>query len=677
MSSAKSLFAEPQHQGLQSSSSLSSVFYEERDSSSEACYEDEQLDKEATENKWLQDQELGYLANTFAGNAAAALQRGSQGDWIRLMELLQIMQPVGNALLQFHGVQHYVQRIYQHFLSEHDTFCNMKLQEVLNLVFSDYKHNEMDELYPCVGKQIEHQEKCSKNESPKIIDDNSDLFQLSWQEVEKKLKPRPLNLIDIQSYLPRVVSEISRQEAVWKSALGLTLFVANTKLPYDVERVPSEPSIETVSSLKSLSEDKSFYVKPKAPKSGLEVVEYFVRNQSIEVTKIWYLNANSSDIYDPYDLVVVSRNRVRPDSYVISVFGVLHVKPEGESELVSLGQWYREAVVFRTLRKIKYFRTYLIFKAFVTWKKNVKLLRFLKLRKEIKDSHLLGVPHILKAILKVKSLLSEMQSVTLFPNDVKSCYTLDQFNEIVCEILQNAKNYATRLYSHCQVIVSKVEGDCLEYLHYCMQHMEQKTDNIKESMTLAKQRRIKLTKNLNVAKRIEMKLPCFARLIQEMLNQFMLSYITENISSFVYEMMTTEDSQREGLFTAWFEFDPETSLLALSPSPAELMNSLERSLHNVPEALQEACKTLQLADNADDNDNDIQGLIKSQQRLTADELRILLSFGPKEANDAIKNCITKKHVLRKTIEVFEGTSDLDEETKLYQPGTLEAKLNNE
>ena len=631
---------------------------------------------EDEEIKKLQMQELLYLASTFSSSAATALQRGSQGDWIRLRELLEILQPLGNALLELNEVQHYIHRLFEHILNNKVAFNDMKLMEVLQLVFVNYRHRKGDEVYPSgvSEKSISFLKANSvPSESLKVEENNNDLFQLSWNEIEKKLKPRQLSLNDIQLYLPRVVSEISRQEAVWKNTLGLTLLAANTCIPCNMKPETPDSYTSTKSHpAKSTVEGESSPTTSGAPKTGIQVVEYLVKNQSIDVTKIWYLNQNVTENYDPYDLVVVSRNRVRREHFVISVFGVLYVKPVGESELISLGQWYREAVVFKTISKIKYFRNYLVFKAFSRWKKNVKFLKFLKIRKEVKDRHLLDVPNMMNAILKVKSLLTEMQNVTLFPKDVESCYTLNQFNNIVFGILQNAKKYATRLYSHCQSIISKVEDDCLEYLQYCEMQMEQKTDNIKESMTLARQRRNKQIKNLNVAKYIEQKLPCFVRLIEEMLHQFLLSFISENVEAFVTDIMHTENPNRKGLFSASFEFDPNSSLLVLAPNANVLMESLKKSFSNVSEGLEEACMALKLTDKGPYKGINVNENTDCGQKLTVDELRVLLNCGPKEANEAFKRDLrNESHV---DDDITGRILCTEEIGKPYKSGQLQARL---
>lgn len=504
----------------------------------------------AAELEAAQMEELIFLSNAFSSSSATALQRGSQGDWIRLREFMQILQPVGKGLLQFSEVQHYIQRIAEHVTNNQESLGGLRLIELLAEVFAGVKHEKSCINYPSgdtetpssTSKELHNAAEKSKQHKTaersaidNSINNNHDkIFSMRWQDIEEKLKPNELSLIDIQRYLPRVLSEISKHEAVWKDALGLTLVAANTEIPYEIEKEVKLTNTSKGSPLVSFVEESHFPVPRKQPKNGFAVVESLVRDRAVDVTNIYYLNFADTRHYSPYDLKVVSRKKINPEHYVISVFGALHVKPGGNSELKSLGKWYRQATVYKTIKKRPFFRNYLIFKTFMLWKKNMKFIKFMRARKQLKEKHLLEVPSMTVAILKVMSFLSEMERVDLFPTDIDNCFTLEKFNHVVHVILKNAKKLTDKLYSHCQMNVSVVESDCLEYLQYCQFQLEQKTDNIKESMTLARQRRNLQLKNFGTAKYVfEQKLPCFVVLVEEVLHQFMLALISEKFARLV------------------------------------------------------------------------------------------------------------------------------------------------
>ena len=49
---------------------------------------------------------------------------------------------------------------------------------------------------------------------------------------------------------------------------------------------------------------------------------------------------------------------------MFSTFGVLHVFPKQPSENMSLAEWYKDAVFFRAISQIPFFKTYLVGKMF-------------------------------------------------------------------------------------------------------------------------------------------------------------------------------------------------------------------------------------------------------------------------------------------------------------------------
>ena len=633
-----------------------------------------QIPGEETDSDRLQMNELSYLATVFSRSTAIALQRGVQGDWIKLIELLQIMQPIGSALIELDEVKHYVQRLYQYIVKNNEKFRNIRFKEILELVFGKHQPGNADEVFPSWNNETTYPIRDQKlGKLPKTAEDMNDLFQLNLKKTEEKLKSQPLKLDDIQRYLPRIVSEISRQESVWSNTLGLSLLTANVCLPYSLQPVISDTiNSGAVSTAEAKSSEEYAQEVQLLPQTGVQVVEYIIKHESVGETKIWFLNQNMAESFDPYDLVVVSRNRIVPEHYVMSVFGVLHVKPVGQSELIALGQWYREAIVFRAMRKIKYFSTYLVLKTFTRWKKNVAFLKFLKSRKQIEQTHLLGVPQMMGAILKVKSLLLEMQGVKLLPSEHRICYTLSQFNQTVIGMVKRAKMYISKLYNHFLSILRKVEGGCYEYLHYCLVQAHQKTDNIKESMTLARKRRDKQKKNINFARYVEEKLPNFASLLEKMLHHFLLSFIYDNIQEFVARMMQAENNERKGLFWARFEFDPESCLLSLSPNSNELMEFLRSCFSNIPCELGDACIALELLEKDAKKFNGSSHSISGRRKLDRAKLRGILNSEPKHQSKPLENYNNNFQTVTEDVYNEKDSTGLD--CKLEQP---EARLNAE
>ena len=56
--------------------------------------------------------------------------------------------------------------------------------------------------------------------------------------------------------------------------------------------------------------------------------------------------------------------QVNEEHYVFTSFGVLHVYPDQPAESMTLAEWQREAVLWKAISSIPFFKHYLVKKAF-------------------------------------------------------------------------------------------------------------------------------------------------------------------------------------------------------------------------------------------------------------------------------------------------------------------------
>ena len=70
-------------------------------------------------------------------------------------------------------------------------------------------------------------------------------------------------------------------------------------------------------------------LRPREPRTGYEVVEHILGGMLRDDTYIAYLNKSSPT--SPYDLVVVPKPELHREHFIMSSFGVMHVRPNGEN----------------------------------------------------------------------------------------------------------------------------------------------------------------------------------------------------------------------------------------------------------------------------------------------------------------------------------------------------------
>jgi len=85
--------------------------------------------------------------------------------------------------------------------------------------------------------------------------------------------------------------------------------------------------------------------------------------------KFVYLNRTDSNgvDYRPYDLIVVSKSDTNPEYFTMSATGVVHICPGQPTEYMSLSEWMKESTMFNVLRRIRFFKYYLVHKTFRLW----------------------------------------------------------------------------------------------------------------------------------------------------------------------------------------------------------------------------------------------------------------------------------------------------------------------
>lgn len=180
--------------------------------------------------------------------------------------------------------------------------------------------------------------------------------------------------------------------------------------------------------------------------AGTQVVEYYMQHGQAAEVKLFYLNpgpmaaqaVEGSHQWDPYDLLVVEKNEVRPEHYTITYSGVVHTVPDGEGTVVSLGDFMREMTIFRMLRRMGHFKYHVQRKYFNFWKAEVRKNRYRRNRQHIQSRLFLAKPHLLALLQEVRAHTAELEALPLVhlrdPRDIlrgegQRLYLLEEFLE--------------------------------------------------------------------------------------------------------------------------------------------------------------------------------------------------------------------------------------------------------
>lgn len=493
---------------------------------------------------------LEYLKEIFIKSCIDVLQSKLVGSWIHLLEVLTLMRPFSELLLRSENIFHYLVRIYD-FCQQHEDLRHLNIPSTLTDIFPNIDFNiAITTSISTLNTQSSNLTSSGRTKfgnvsvfevikEPYLRGSNS-IFRInSYDLQDRKYEPKQLSVIDIQRHLPRVVSDIARLESTWSNALGLTVTSLNTDIPQEIldQRSPS-PSFITTSSFYTLNDETDVssnkHSKSTQLKTGRDVIECLVKTGRQKEVHIFYLNIVPSVVYNPYNLVLATKSTIKKEHVVMSMFGVLHVRHNGNSDLTPLGQWYMEAVCFDTMKNISFFRYFHLIKSFKKWKEHLMYSKFLCTRKRISSTHLYSIPSVPQAMLKINHLVLQMDDIKLLPSCREGEIQIIEFESFVFSQLHIAGKIFQRLFTLALNVLNKCHEDCINYYRYCQDQVDVDIQP-QESLTIARKRKKQQFRNKEVAENNLVRFALVIKLVNSMIASQLIWKLSKKIDDFIYQ----------------------------------------------------------------------------------------------------------------------------------------------
>jgi hypothetical protein len=133
-------------------------------------------------------------------------------------------------------------------------------------------------------------------------------------------------------------------------------------------------------------------------------VAYFSKRKDGRGHRFIYLvhtGERSDPYFSPYDVEKVPTSGLKPEYFTMSATGVTYVPLDGNTETMSLDQWSRESSIFKTLRKLKFFKWYLFWKPFRKWMLFLWNRRYQELHDTITNRSFFKTRHFFAQALKL------------------------------------------------------------------------------------------------------------------------------------------------------------------------------------------------------------------------------------------------------------------------------------
>ncbi|KAL7848559.1 hypothetical protein SRHO_G00201820 [Serrasalmus rhombeus] len=268
----------------------------------------------------------------------------------------------------------------------------------------------------------------------------------------------------------------------------------------------------------------------------------------------------------PYDLQVVPRNKAGSDHYVFSPTSVMHVQDGCSVGLLTLAEWYREAVLWKALQDIPFFRNYLLCKSFRRWRRNVCRIVFQCRRTFLQSQLLMAVPQFREALFHFTRLLEELKRVHWIPQDEGRTYTLLEFQKALQKINQESQGVLKRFLHYRSLILAMVQETSYK-AHQELQHQVEQPQLNQSSQPIHLQQTSawSLSKELDQTEQALQRLGTIAALMDCMTVQSLVTISNHEITAFLDKVLKREQEQQGGLFQADLTFGADSQLTIFPP----------------------------------------------------------------------------------------------------------------
>jgi len=143
-----------------------------------------------------------------------------------------------------------------------------------------------------------------------------------------------------------------------------------------------------------------------------------------------YLNRMNSNPYeyDPYSLEVMPFAAIKQDDfYTMSVRGITHYQDGISVDFATLDQWERELQLYSSLKGLRVFRMYKLWKSFRLWKRAVNQAKFSKARESLKRNLFLLSPVFQKPLQRFHCLCYDLSHMRLHALQPSTACSLKDF----------------------------------------------------------------------------------------------------------------------------------------------------------------------------------------------------------------------------------------------------------
>ncbi|KAL7403667.1 hypothetical protein ABVT39_003475 [Epinephelus coioides] len=413
---------------------------------------------------------------------------------------------------------------------------------------------------------------------------------------------RPLSVVE----LPRLITQVGSGRAIddtkWTEGPRLMASALRTEIPFrtadeltaqSLTEKDESIKVTTCKNKKIMTVKNGNAAKPnKVPLTGTKVVDIFAKKRDLGGLELYYLKEVDGDFYRPYDLQVVHPSDAGSEHYIFTPNTVLHVTERGSGGLVSLGEWYREFMLWNSLQEIPFFREFRLRKAFTWWHRNVRKIFFQRRCEDLQDILVIAVPQFRNALYLLIRIIEELKGTHWLPQEESKTFTLLEFKNGLITMNQKCLQILEKL-SQCRAgILNVVKEDSYKAHNELQLHMEyaKKPNKRYEPIHLHLAHQQELKRELAQSESILQKLGNFADLVNQMTVQSLVTITQQDVVYFLNNVLRRKKSQQGSLFHTELCFSA-SSQLSVDPPIHLFQETVSEALLTVGNSIIQMCDT--------------------------------------------------------------------------------------
>mmetsp|Transcript_46773 Transcript_46773/g.83798 ORF Transcript_46773/g.83798 Transcript_46773/m.83798 type:complete len:4084 (-) Transcript_46773:846-13097(-) len=317
------------------------------------------------------------------------------------------------------------------------------------------------------------------------------------------------------------------------------------------------------------------------------------KNASTTSVKFVYLNRSKTGLrFRPYDLNVVMRGEQLPEHFVISASGVVHMQPGQPSEVMALSEWMRESTLFNVLTRIKFFRDFLVHKAFTQWQRNVRFKMYCMTRRKLCKTFFLSKHTFGRTIMDLHKHAYDLSTHNMIHlPEMKTEFVIDKFKEVQQQqrtqvshqFVSAMDKMETKLLKLCDAVTQRANVPDLTTMESLEQYLlanasvnngNRQGGKKMKSMVEAQQEQRERMKQLKRAMVEHDMLGDFIRLVDYVAAEHLFKNCTMGVRCFIDQMQQIPEKKViTFLITMSFDSEDGESNLAFIPSEVELLDT--------------------------------------------------------------------------------------------------------